>query len=231
MVTSSEEASAEETPRKSARASSMRDRRADALARHRASLATASPGARLEALARTDASASASEASVSGSEERDFIDDSGEEAETSNSNESGLATGWRTVSFGSRADEALRNDDVAAFKRSLARMEDPPRPGLALMAAAAHDASRVASAFLVKGMRTSGRVEDKTSSRPHVDDVSVALHTACSKGHVGFVHAIQKMIGLRQFCRGRRGGCPVNLTGGSLVHSAVNNDFPSAECV
>ena len=237
MVASSDEEGAEETPRKSARASSMAARREEARARHAEALTRRSLDAQLEELAREEAEAEV-EGEVSISSFEDFIDDSEEEEEEASASESddetrenGLATRRRTVSFGSRADEALQNDDVEAFKRALARLEDPPRPGLALISASVHNACGVARAFLVNGMRTSGRVEDKTSSRPHMNDVSVALHTACSKGHAEFVHAVRDMIGLTQFCRGRDGGWPVNATGGTLVHSAANNESANVECV
>jgi len=243
VMSSSDETRAAETPRKSARASSMAARRDAARARHAAALSRRTLDARLEEMAREESEdEDEDEDEMSVSDFEDFIDDVEEgasdrtwEDETSEdedeTGENGLATGRRTVSFGSLADEALRSDRVGAFKRALARMDDPPRPGLALISASAHDASRVAKAFLVNGMRTSGRVEDRTSSRPHLNDVSVALHTACSKGHAEFVHAVRDMIGLTQFCRGRAGGWPLNSTGGTLVHSAASNELASVECV
>jgi len=138
----------------------------------------------------------------------------------------------KRLSLGSDVDEALRSDDGSALIRALARLDDVPRPGRVLISAAAYNASSSVSMLLAKGMRIDGALEKRGDARVHVDDVSEALHAACERGHAEFVHAVRNCIGLAQFCRGgAAGGWSRNASGGTLVHSAANNETASAECV
>ena len=123
-------------------------------------------------------------------------------------------------------------DDVAALKRALSRLEETPRPGRVLISAAAHNAINVASEFLANGIRVDGQLNERGSKKPHITDIADALHIACERGNVDFVHAVRDQIGLAQFCRGGdTGGWPTSATGGTLVHSAADNEKASAECV
>ena len=138
----------------------------------------------------------------------------------------------KRLSLGAHVDEALRSDDGPALIRALARLDEVPRQGRVLISAAAYNASSVVPMLLGKGMRIDGALGKRGDARVHLDDVSEALHAACERGHADFVHAVRNCIGLAQFCRGGpAGGWPRNACGGTLVHSASNNEAASAECV
>jgi E3 ubiquitin-protein ligase HUWE1 len=101
-----------------------------------------------------------------------------------------------------------------------------------LISAAAHNAINVAREFLANGIRVNGQLNKRGSKKPHITDIADALHIACERGNVEFVHAVRDQIGLAQFCRGGdTGGWPTSATGGTLVHSAADNEKASAECV
>ena len=138
----------------------------------------------------------------------------------------------KRLSLGADVDEALRSDDGPALVRALARLDEVPRPGRVLISAAAYNASSAVPLLLGKGMRIDGALGKRGDARVHVIDVSEALHAACECGHADFVHAVRKYVGMAQFCRGgATGGWPRNACGGTLVHSAANNEASSAECV
>ena len=138
----------------------------------------------------------------------------------------------KRLSLGADVDEALQSDDGPALVRALARLDEVPRPGRVLISAAAYNASSAVPLLLGKGMRIDGALGKRGDARVHVVDVSEALHAACERGHADFVHAVRKYVGMAQFCRGgAAGGWPRNACGGTLVHSAANNETASAECV
>ena len=212
-----------ETPRRaSARVGARAKRKAADAARHVASLLRPTMDVDDESIVEDDASSS-------DSSELDFVvDDDEDETAT----EVDFTPRRTRLSLGSSVDEALSIDDVAALKRALSRLEETPRPGRVLISAAAHNAINVASEFLANGIRVNGQLNERGSKKPHITDIADALHIACERGNVDFVHAVRDQIGLAQFCRGGdTGGWPTSATGGTLVHSAADNEKASAECV
>ena len=212
-----------ETPRRaSARVGARAKRKAADAARHVASLLRPTMDVDDESIVEDDASSS-------DSSELDFVvDDDEDETAT----EVDFTPRRTRLSLGSSVDEALSIDDVAALKRALSRLEETPRPGRVLISAAAHNAINVASEFLANGIRVDGQLNERGSKKPHITDIADALHIACERGNVDFVHAVRDQIGLAQFCRGGdTGGWPTSATGGTLVHSAADNEKASAECV
>ena len=216
--------------RSSARVKTQRAKKSREAAQHAESLMKSSLDDVMLRQEEQDRLSNESASSATDDDDGFIVDDDGEnedEDEVMN-----VTPRKKRLSLGAHVDEALRSDDGPALIRALARLDEVPRQGRVLISAAAYNASSVVPMLLGKGIRIDGALGKRGDARVHLDDVSEALHAACERGHVDFVHAVRNCIGLAQFCRGGpAGGWPRNACGGTLVHSAANNEAASAECV